>query len=176
LLELRGLCNVKLDDNMTNKDEKVRVWKAAPKLRRLFAGLPRWKPGFAPGSIHVGFVVDKVAWTQVFLRVFQPSNFNILRWLSICICDVEDDNKPVGGRSSETQSHPLRHEQLMLISSFTDKRNGKMIRSTLNSTESLVHTVCQAFPAGIFKLFDTKQWITWHSEATRCVHLYISRE
>jgi hypothetical protein len=31
-----------------------------PWLMRLVAGLsPRW-PGFDPGSVHVGFVVDKV--------------------------------------------------------------------------------------------------------------------
>jgi hypothetical protein len=31
------------------------------------------RPGFAPGSIHVGFVVDKVAVGQVFLRVLRFS-------------------------------------------------------------------------------------------------------
>jgi hypothetical protein len=38
-------------------------------LRRLVAGLPLRRPGFDPGSVHVGFVVDKVALGQVFLRV-----------------------------------------------------------------------------------------------------------
>jgi hypothetical protein len=36
-------------------------------LRRLVAGLPPRRPGFDPGSVHVGFVVDKVAPGQVFL-------------------------------------------------------------------------------------------------------------
>jgi hypothetical protein len=39
----------------------------------------RWPPtaGFDPGSVHVGFVVDRVAPGQVFLRVlrFSPVNF-----------------------------------------------------------------------------------------------------
>jgi hypothetical protein len=40
-------------------------------LKRLVVGLsPQW-PEFAPGSIHEGFVVDKVALGQVFLRVLQ---------------------------------------------------------------------------------------------------------
>jgi hypothetical protein len=34
---------------------------AVPWLRSLVAELSPWTPGFAPGSIHVGFAVDKVA-------------------------------------------------------------------------------------------------------------------
>jgi acyl-CoA thioesterase len=37
------------------------------------AGLSPWRPGFVPRSIHVGFVVDKVALGQVFLRVLRFS-------------------------------------------------------------------------------------------------------
>jgi hypothetical protein len=50
---------------------------AVPCLRRLAAGLPPRRPGFDPGSVHVGFVVDKVALWQVFPRVlrFSPVNF-----------------------------------------------------------------------------------------------------
>jgi hypothetical protein len=35
------------------------------------------RPGFDPGSVHVGFMVDKVALGQVFPRVlwFSPVNF-----------------------------------------------------------------------------------------------------
>jgi hypothetical protein len=44
---------------------------AVPWLRRLVAVLsPRW-PGFAPGLIHVGFVVDKVALGQDFLLILR---------------------------------------------------------------------------------------------------------
>jgi hypothetical protein len=41
---------------------------AMPWLRSLVAGFSPRRPGFAPGSIHVGFVVDKVAVGQIFLR------------------------------------------------------------------------------------------------------------
>jgi hypothetical protein len=40
-------------------------------LTRLVAGLSPRSSRLAPGSIHVGFVVDKVALQQVFLRVFR---------------------------------------------------------------------------------------------------------
>jgi hypothetical protein len=35
------------------------------------------RPGFAPGLIHEGFVVDKVALGQVFLRVLQFFPVNV---------------------------------------------------------------------------------------------------
>ena len=38
---------------------------AVPWLRRSVAGLSPWMPGFDPRSVHVGFVVDKVALGQV---------------------------------------------------------------------------------------------------------------
>jgi hypothetical protein len=44
-----------------------RLLLAVPWLRRLVAGLPPRRPGFDPASIHVGFVVDKVALGHVFL-------------------------------------------------------------------------------------------------------------
>jgi hypothetical protein len=51
--------------------------QAVPWLRRLAAGLPPRRPGFDPGSVHVGFVVDEVALGQVFPRAlrFSPVNF-----------------------------------------------------------------------------------------------------
>jgi hypothetical protein len=50
---------------------------AVPWLRRLVTGLSPRRPGFDPGSVHVGFVVDKVALGQAFPRVlrFYPVNF-----------------------------------------------------------------------------------------------------
>jgi hypothetical protein len=35
--------------------------EVVPWLRRLVADLSLRRPGFNPGSVHVGFVVDKVA-------------------------------------------------------------------------------------------------------------------
>jgi hypothetical protein len=48
-----------------------------PWLRRLAASLSPRRPGFDPGSVHVGFVVNKVALGQVFVRVlrFSPVSF-----------------------------------------------------------------------------------------------------
>jgi hypothetical protein len=51
--------------------------RAVPWLRRLAAGLPPRRPGFDPGLVHVGFVVDKVALGEGFPLVlrFSPVNF-----------------------------------------------------------------------------------------------------
>jgi hypothetical protein len=40
--------------------------KAVPWLRQSVAGFSPRRPGFDPGSVHVGFVVDKVALGQIF--------------------------------------------------------------------------------------------------------------
>jgi hypothetical protein len=50
---------------------------ALPWLRSLVAGLSPRRPGFAPGSILMVFVVEKVALVQVFLRVLRFSPVNI---------------------------------------------------------------------------------------------------
>jgi hypothetical protein len=52
--------------------------KTVPWFRRLVAGLSPWKPGFDPGSVHVGFVVDNVALGQVFPRVLRFSHVNFI--------------------------------------------------------------------------------------------------
>jgi hypothetical protein len=61
------------------------IYRAVPWLRRLDAGLSPWNPGLAPRSIHVGFVVDKVAVGEGLLRVILffpvniiPPSFSIL--------------------------------------------------------------------------------------------------
>jgi hypothetical protein len=51
---------------------------AVPWLRSLVASLSPWRPGFAPGAIRMGFVVDKVALGQIFLRVLRFSPVNII--------------------------------------------------------------------------------------------------
>jgi hypothetical protein len=52
--------------------------EAVPWLRRLVAGLSQRSPVFAPGSINMGLVVDKVALGHVFLRVLRFSPVNII--------------------------------------------------------------------------------------------------
>jgi hypothetical protein len=51
---------------------------AVPWLRRLVTGLSPRRPGFDPGSVHVGFVVDKVALGQAFLRVLRFSPVSLI--------------------------------------------------------------------------------------------------
>jgi hypothetical protein len=51
--------------------------RAVPWLRGLVAGFSPRRPWFDPGSVHVGFVVNKVVLEQDFPRVlwFSPVNF-----------------------------------------------------------------------------------------------------
>jgi hypothetical protein len=64
------------------------VLTAVPWLRRLVAGLPPRRPGFDPGSVHVGFVVDKVALGQVL-----PGYFGIPLSLSFHWCSITWKNE-----------------------------------------------------------------------------------
>jgi hypothetical protein len=61
--------------NLNNKC-KFDSW-IVPWLRRLVACLSPRRPGFDPGSVHVGFMVNKVVLGQVFRLVlrFSPVNF-----------------------------------------------------------------------------------------------------
>jgi hypothetical protein len=45
-------------------------FRAMPWLTQLVTGLSPRRPGFDPRSVHVGFVVDKVALGQVFSEYF----------------------------------------------------------------------------------------------------------
>jgi hypothetical protein len=56
-----------------------------PRLRRLVVGLPPRRPGFDPGSVRVGFVVDKVALGQV----FPPEYFGFPLSISIHRCYIK---------------------------------------------------------------------------------------
>jgi hypothetical protein len=51
--------------NVASRLRKVTA-RAVPWLRRLVAGISPRRPGFDTGSVHVGFVVDKVALGLVF--------------------------------------------------------------------------------------------------------------
>jgi hypothetical protein len=54
------------------------VYKAEPWLKRLVAGLSPRRTGFAPGSVDVGILVDKVALGQCFIRVLRVFSVNII--------------------------------------------------------------------------------------------------
>jgi hypothetical protein len=61
----------------------VTVW-AVPCLTQSVAGLLQRRPGFAPGSVHVGYSLDKVALGQGFLRGLLFSSVSVIPpWLSI---------------------------------------------------------------------------------------------
>jgi hypothetical protein len=68
---------IKIRSMTTYREEVKPSARAVPWLRSLVTGLSPRRSGFAPGSIHVGFVVDKVALGQVFLRVLRFSTVNI---------------------------------------------------------------------------------------------------
>jgi hypothetical protein len=71
-------------------------------------------PEFSPGSIHVGFVVDKVALVQVFFsEVFGfPLSVSFHR-RSRYLCVIWGMNSmPVNGSSSETQISPHKNQSV----------------------------------------------------------------
>jgi hypothetical protein len=75
------------------------MWRAVPWLRRLVTDLSPLSPGFAAGSIHVEFVVDKVALGQVFplsVSHHRRSPYAYIIWRM--------NNMSVSGSSSETYS------------------------------------------------------------------------
>jgi hypothetical protein len=72
---------------MVNKQHAcMRILLDVPWLWRLVAGLSPRSPVFSPGSLRMGFVVDKVAIRQVFLRVIRFSLVSTFPpWISILI-------------------------------------------------------------------------------------------
>jgi len=47
-----------------------------PRLRRSATGLSRWIPGFSTWSVHVGFVMDKVALGPVLCKDFSSPHWH----------------------------------------------------------------------------------------------------
>jgi hypothetical protein len=80
--------------------------RAVPWLGRLVAGLSPRKPG----SLHVGFVVYKVALGQDFLRVVRFFPCQHYSTMAFHTHHLAMNNSPVNGRSSEIVS-PHQHEQ-----------------------------------------------------------------
>jgi hypothetical protein len=67
---------------------------AVPWLRRLVPGLLPRRPEFAPGSVHVAFVVDNVVLGQVSFRVLRFPPVNIIPpWLFILTYHLEDEQQ-----------------------------------------------------------------------------------
>jgi hypothetical protein len=77
-----------------------------PWLRRLVAGLSPRRPGSAPRSIHVGFMMDKVAMRQVSSEFFGfPLSISFHRGSPYSYITFRINKIHVGGCSSETSSH-----------------------------------------------------------------------
>jgi hypothetical protein len=77
-------------------------------LRWLVAGLSPRRPGLASRSVHVGLVVDKVATGTGFSPNSSVSPVNIIPpWLSTLVYHLGMNNRPVSGRSSETESRTI---------------------------------------------------------------------
>jgi hypothetical protein len=93
---------------------------ALPWLRQLVAGLLPRRPEFDPGSVHVGFVVDKVALGQVFPLVlrFAPVNFipPVLHYLKKRIIFITGlHNKPQGcGASVASAAGPFTTKKMCM--------------------------------------------------------------
>jgi hypothetical protein len=80
------------------------------KHRRLVDGFSPQRAAFTPRAVHVGFVVDKVAPGQVFLRVVRFSPVNTippLLYIHSCIIWGMNNGPFSGLSSTETKSQPL---------------------------------------------------------------------
>jgi hypothetical protein len=73
----------------------------------LVAGLSPRRPIFAPGSVHVVFVADKVALVQVLYGFFFFCRYHSAVGLKARMSPGGMNNWPVGGGSSETLSRAI---------------------------------------------------------------------
>jgi hypothetical protein len=81
---------------------------AAPWLRGLAAGLSPRRAGFALGSVHVGFMVEKVILGQIFSEFFGfPLSVSFHRDSPYSNIIWRINIRTIGGRSSETSSLPI---------------------------------------------------------------------
>jgi hypothetical protein len=77
-------------------------------LMRLVAGLSSRIPGFAPGSVCVGIVMEKAAYAQVLLRVLGSFPVIIIAlWLSSFIYYLGDEQWKIGPLVAALQRHGL---------------------------------------------------------------------
>jgi hypothetical protein len=96
------------------------------KLRQLVATFSPWRPGFMPRLVHTGFVVDKVALGQVFVRVlwfFHVSIIPLMFHIHSCIM-WGIGSRPLTSPVLERQSHPsattkktIKYRLLSILSS-----------------------------------------------------------
>jgi hypothetical protein len=97
----------------------VPVSKAVPWLKRLDAGLSPRRSGFAPESIHVGFVVDKVA-----LGRFSPSTSDSPANISFHHCSIFIYHRPMRSAIALTKQHTITTSVLSLRASLLTRHIG----------------------------------------------------
>jgi hypothetical protein len=110
---------------------------SVPWLRQLVTGLSPRRHGFDPGSVHMGFVVDKVTLGQVFPRVlrFSPVNFipPVLHYtekrIKLFIITVLH-NKPAGCRASVASAA----EPVTTKKNYAASNNRTAVKSSLQRT------------------------------------------
>jgi hypothetical protein len=84
---------------------------AVRRLRWVVAGLSLQRPGFASRSVHVGFVVDKVALRQVFLRVLRIS-LSVSFHRGCLYSYMSPGGRTVGTLVAAVQRHDQQQQQL----------------------------------------------------------------
>jgi hypothetical protein len=125
---------------------------AVPWLRRLAAGLPTWRPGFDPGSVHVRFVVDKVALGQV----FPPSS-------SVFPCQFLSTGAPLLGKGQKiiiififiTGLHNKPHGCGASVASAAGPFTTKKTKQTPGTPQPEVFSFEPSFPVPTVLIFHT---------------------
>jgi hypothetical protein len=120
-------------------------------LRMLVAGLSKRRPGFVPGSVHVGFVVDKEAGfptsasavtCQNHFTVILPPYSYIMRGMN---------TRSVGGRRSETLAEQHDIFQCYTNTSLSVSKWTRSHRHVHKATWNLPQEVsCKPFLADFF--------------------------
>jgi hypothetical protein len=82
-------------------------YMAVPLVRHLVTSLSPRRPEFAPGSVHMGFVVDKVTLGQIFLRILRFTPVSVIPSVFSILIIWGMKNRSIGDRSSNILSVPI---------------------------------------------------------------------
>jgi hypothetical protein len=130
-----------------------------PWLRRLVDGKSPRSPGFAPGSIHVGFVVGKVALGQVFLLVLRFYPVNIIPSLfSILISSREWTICPLLAAVQRRSLYYLKINQSLDVSI------NQSINQSMKPGQSVRKLMSTKWTAGVFLFATTTSSSSWIPE------------
>jgi hypothetical protein len=115
--------------------------EAMPWLKQFIAGLSPRRPGFTPGSVHVGFVVDKETLGQVILRVLQFSPANIIP--SLLHIHLSPPHEVCDSSNQAAHYHHLGPKlgASFLTRHFGWKQNKKVKKKTENSRAFITYVL-----------------------------------